>query len=453
MTERPLTPHAVPALHVTTVANATSEPPLAAAESDNPLLFQRLGKGVAGSGVALRAEFSGTNRFHDATTWWSEVVEHATVTNPLGRPGTGLLAMGAFSFSTLSHHRSVLIVPRHVWGTDEHGSWQTTIEVIEHETGGAAVEEDGLATSHAAATNALDNTANKSSRATEPESAAEPAARHNEWHAGQVSEARFLDLVSQAKQAISQGGLHKVVVARDLVRSFEQEPDWRIVLQGLTEAYPDTFVFSLDGFFGASPETLVSLRGEHVSLRVLAGSTARGSHPEEDRAQSEALSTSTKDLDEHQFAVRSVVESLAAANITAVADDNPFSLKLPNLWHLATDVVAKVPEGIGGLRVLQALHPTAAVAGSPTTDALAFLEEHENLDRGRYAGPVGWIDERGDGDWAIALRCAQYDPEAYTLTAYAGAGVVAESDPERELLETGLKFRPITEGAHHNSRP
>jgi len=438
----------VPALRVTTVANATSAPPLAAAESDNPLLFQRLGKGIAGSGVALRAEFSGPDRFHDATTWWSEVVERATVKNALGRPGTGLLAMGAFSFNTLSHDQSVLIVPRHIWGTDEHGSWQTTIEVTEQQ----GTQESGLAASHPLATDS-DNPANTSSRGTEPASAHGSQTPNSEWHAGQVSEERFLDLVSKAKEGISQGGLHKVVVARDLVRSVEQEPDWRLVLQGLTEAYPDTFVFSLDGFFGASPETLVSLRGEHVSLRVLAGSTARGTHPEEDRAQSQALSTSTKDLDEHQFAVRSVVESLAAANITAVADDSPFSLKLPNLWHLATDVVAKVPEGIGGLRVLQALHPTAAVAGSPTADALAFLEEHENLDRGRYAGPVGWIDERGDGDWAIALRCAQYNPEAHTLTAYAGAGVVAESDPERELLETGLKFRPITEAAHHNGQP
>ena len=445
MTAQPLTPHAIPALRVTTLATATTEPPLAAVESDNPLLFQRLGRGVAGSGVALRAEFPGPNRFHDATTWWSEVVRRATVTNALGRPGTGLLAMGAFSFSTLSHHQSVLIVPQQIWGTDEHGSWQTTIEVTEHETGGAAVEKGGLAAPGIAATDTRDNTGDTSPPVAEPASAAELPTPNSYWRAGQVSEARFLDLVSQAKEAISQAGLHKVVVARDLVRDVEQEPDWRLVLQGLTEAYPDTFVFSLDGFFGASPETLVSLRGEHVSLRVLAGSTARGSHPEEDRAQSEALSTSTKDLDEHQFAVRSVVESLAAANITAVADDSPFSLKLPNLWHLATDVVAKVPEGIGGLRVLQALHPTAAVAGSPTTGALAFLDEHENLDRGRYAGPVGWIDERGDGDWAIALRCAQYDPEAHSLTAYAGAGVVAESDPERELLETELKFRPITE--------
>jgi menaquinone-specific isochorismate synthase len=346
----------------------------------------------------------------------------------------------------------VLIVPQHIWGTDEYGSWQTTIEVTEPETGGAAVQKGGIAASGSAATDTSENTANTSSLLPEPASVPGSQTSNSEWHAGQVNEARFLDLVSQAKQAISQGGLHKVVVARDLVRSVEQEPNWRLVLQGLTEAYPDTFVFSLDGFFGASPETLVSLRGEHVSLRVLAGSTARGSQPEEDRGQSEALSTSTKDLDEHQFAVRSVVESLAAANITAVADDSPFSLKLPNLWHLATDVVAKVPEGIGGLRVLQALHPTAAVAGSPTNDALAFLEAQENMDRGRYAGPVGWIDERGDGDWAIALRCAQYDPEAHTLTAYAGAGVVAESDPERELLETGLKFRPITEAAHHNSR-
>jgi menaquinone-specific isochorismate synthase len=121
----------------------------------------------------------------------------------------------------------------------------------------------------------------------------------------------------------------------------------------------------------------------------------------------------------------------------------PFPLALPNLWHLASDVTGTLSDGSSSLDLVAALHPTAAVAGTPTDAALHLIAELEPFDRGRYAGPVGWVSAGGDGEWAVALRCAQID--ASTVRAFAGAGIVADSDPARELAETELKFRPIVE--------
>ncbi len=317
-----------------------------------------------------------------------------------------------------------MLVPEKIIGIDEWGAFETSIDVLSE---------------------SLDT-------------ALPPAPDHKTfgfesgWVAADVSSDRFVSMVSRVKKEIQTGSLHKAVIARDLTRAIPDEFFPGGVLTRLAEAYPDTLVFSVDGLVGASPETLASVRGRHVSLRVLAGSSGRGTNAEDDAEKARALATSQKDLDEHQFAVQSVIHTLHSHGVRAVADDTPFQLKLPNLWHLATDVRAVLPQSCSCLQVIEALHPTAAVAGSPTADALRFIESHEGLDRGRYAGPVGWVDARGDGDWALALRCAQIDRGSHTITAYAGAGIVAESDPVKEHLETELKFQPIIDAVNQELR-
>jgi len=181
-----------------------------------------------------------------------------------------------------------------------------------------------------------------------------------------------------------------------------------------------------------------------VTARVLAGSSARGIDAASDESAAIALATSAKDLDEHQYAVQSVLASLRPHSPTVVASELPFTLKLPNLWHLASDVEGDVTDGSTALDLVAALHPTAAVAGTPTRAALSLIEALEPFDRGRYAGPVGWVGANGDGEWAVAVRSAQVSPDGQ-VTAYAGAGIVAESVPERELVETRLKFKPVVE--------
>jgi menaquinone-specific isochorismate synthase len=220
--------------------------------------------------------------------------------------------------------------------------------------------------------------------------------------------------------------------------------DLRRVLLELALGYPDTWTFAVDGHLGSSPETLVRVAEGTATARVLAGSHARGADAEADAAAALELATSSKDLDEHRYAVESVLAALRPHGPGITASELPFTLKLPNLWHLASDVAGRLSDGSGALDLVAALHPTAAVAGTPTAAAVATIRELEPFDRGRYAGPVGWVDQSGDGKWAISLRSAEVDADG-TLTAYAGAGIVAESDPDRELAETKLKFRPIVE--------
>ena len=250
--------------------------------------------------------------------------------------------------------------------------------------------------------------------------------------------------VDTAVARIRGGELSKVVLARELVGHLPADADLRRVIGDLALGYPDCWTFGIDGFFGSSPETLVSVNQGSVTARVLAGSAARGTDAASDQDAATALATSAKDQDEHQYAVQSVLAALRAHSPNVIASEVPFTLKLPNLWHLASDVDGTLTDGSTALDLIAAVHPTAAVAGTPTAAALTVIEELEPFDRGRYAGPVGWVGADGDGEWAIALRSAQVLPDG-DVTAYAGAGIVAESDPERELMETKMKFRPIVE--------
>ena len=210
--------------------------------------------------------------------------------------------------------------------------------------------------------------------------------------------------------AIAAGEVSKVVLARDLVGSVPagvgpapaRRAPWR-------RATPTAGRIAVDGIIGASPETLVTVSGGTVTARVLAGTAPRGADADADTAASLALATSAKDQDEHLYAVQSVLASLRPHTSALAASEQPFTLKLPNVFHLATDVEGELTGGASALDLVAALHPTAAVAGTPTDAALEVIRRLEPFDRGRYAGPVGWVDANGDGEWAIALRCAQFD--------------------------------------------
>lgn len=412
-------PNSLPVL--TAITQSSKHSALTALRNTGDLLvFQRRGRGLIGTGELVRAEFSGPERFKEAEAWWMALCDRATVRDAVRRPSSGLAAFGAFTFSSESEHKSVLIVPEKIIGIDELGAFETQIMSTS-----PAIEAGGTSRK-------------KLSRTTGSSS----------WIPSAVTENHFLSLVALAKTQIQSGNLHKVVVARDLVRGIYSDSAVKEIVEKLLGAYPNTFVFLVDGLVGASPETLASVRGKTISLRVLAGSAPRGVSEQDDQKKANDLATSTKHLDEHRFAVQNVLHTLERDGITAAADDVPFQLKLPNLWHLATDIRAVLPQASNSIQVIGALHPTAAVAGSPTDAALDFIHTHESLDRGRYAGPVGWVDANGDGDWAIALRCGQIDRKNKQITAYAGAGIIAESDATAEFLETELKFRPIVDAVN-----
>lgn len=379
------------------------------------LLWLRKGDGFAGFGTALRWEFTGAERMADAAAAWRELAGRATVSDEVGLPGTGLVAFGTFAFSDDSAAPSVLIVPEVVIGRRDGRGWMTRIGA-----GGA-------------------QTASAPPAAPTP---AEPVTIR--FDPGDLAPGAYLTAVSRAIERISAGELEKVVLARDLVGRLPAGAGIGGALEALAAGYPDCWTFTIDGFFGSSPETLVKVHDGTVSARVLAGSGARGTDAASDLEASVALATSAKDQDEHEYAVQSVLAALRPHSPGVTASEVPFTLRLPNLWHLASDVEGELSDDSGSLDLAAALHPTAAVAGTPTADAVAAIAELEGFDRGRYAGPVGWIGADGDGEWAIALRCAQAEPDG-TVRAFAGAGIVAESVPEHELAETTMKFRPIVE--------
>ncbi|WP_307807079.1 isochorismate synthase [Naasia sp. SYSU D00057] len=382
------------------------------ADPRRPLLWLRDGDGFVGLGEALRLEFSGPDRFRDARRAWTELAARAVVDDAVGLPGTGLVAFGAFAFAGSSESVSALIVPRVVVGRRGGVGWITRID------------DDG------------DEVAAPSPLTTEGYGVG--------FTAGRMTPDGYRAAVRSALGDIDGGELGKVVLSRDVVGRLPVGADLRTALDRLATGYPDCWTFAVDGLVGASPETLVRARGGRVAARVLAGSTARGTDTASDAAQANALLISAKDLDEHDFAVVSVLSSLAPYAGELRSSPAPFPLMLPNVWHLASDVDGRLANGTGTLDLLEALHPTAAVAGSPTDEALSRIAALEPFDRGRYAGPVGWVDAKGDGEWAVALRCAQVDADG-TVTGYAGAGIVGGSDPERELAETSLKLRPVLE--------
>jgi menaquinone-specific isochorismate synthase len=202
------------------------------------------------------------------------------------------------------------------------------------------------------------------------------------------------------------------------------------------------WTFHVDGMFGASPEMLVRREKGLVTSRVLAGTIRRTGDDEHDLTLAATLARSSKDLEEHEYAVRSVTDALEPYCSSMTVPESPFVLHLPNVMHLATDVAGVVRDsGATVLELAAALHPSAAVGGTPTKVAVEMIAEIEGMDRGRYAGPVGWMDAHGDGEFAIALRSAEIDGNRVRL--FAGCGIVADSDPEAELAETQAKFVPV----------
>lgn len=256
-----------------------------------------------------------------------------------------------------------------------------------------------------------------------------------------LSEIGWLDAVARATDAIGRGVFDKVVLARDVHVWSEAPFDLPAIVGRLALRFPSCFTFLSDGLVGASPERLIERNGPRVRSTVLAGSAKRGSDGSEDDALGDALLASTKDANEHRFAVASVSEVLDPLCRTSLGVDGPRLLRLANVQHLATEFTGRLRSDLSALQVAGRLHPTAAVGGLPRTPSLRFIKEVEGLDRGRYTGPVGWVNADGDGEWAIALRCAELDGSRGRL--FAGGGIVSDSLPEEELEETRLKLRAM----------
>ena len=261
-----------------------------------------------------------------------------------------------------------------------------------------------------------------------------------------VDRAHWLTSVGAVAGEVRDGAYEKAVLAA----SREIEADGAIAvgaaLARLRDDYPHCHLFTVSvgeaTFLGASPELLVSLRDGVVRSLGLAGSASRGADATEDEAMGQALLGSAKDRIEHETVVRALREGLAPLTQHLRAPNQPSLLKLRNIQHLATDVTAEATDGVDVLALVAGLHPTPAVCGYPSAAARAVIESHETFDRGWYAGPVGWMDARGDGEFAVGLRSALVRGRQAWL--FAGAGIMGDSVPALELAEIEMKFQPLT---------
>ncbi len=383
--------------------------------AEENVCWVRRGDGMVGWGVAARLQVRGVERFARTQRWWTELCERLAIDDSVSVPGTGPIAFASYSFDPSDE--SEVIVPRVLIGQRSGQTWVTVIH-------GAGESASFTPTSH------------------EHEFASPTSVT---WHDGALSAPEWEKIVGRAVERINAGELDKVVLARDVVARVEGPLDKRAILTRLARDYPTCWTFEIAGLVGATPELLVRRTGDLVTSRVLAGTVRRRGDAEADYGLAQELLASDKDLAEHAYAVRSVARSLAAHCTDMDVPEYPTVLELANVQHLATDVTGRLADDASLLALAASLHPTAAVCGTPTERALGVIAELEGMSRDRYAGPVGWFDARGDGEFGIALRCAHVDEQAGKVRAFAGCGIVAGSDPERELGESWAKLVPIRE--------
>ncbi|HWE57454.1 MAG TPA: isochorismate synthase [Acidimicrobiales bacterium] len=389
------------------------EPPdLLAQAGEDGLLFREENGGLAGRGQALRIDLPGLWDT-DAVAEASAVLAEIETDDPVGRPGTGPVAIGALPFDpTAPGH---LIVPRRIFGRDGDVGWLTTVEPYDAGPSPVDVGPDPVAPADPP-----------------DEFRLTPTMTHADWK----------DVIAAAVETLDRGDLDKVVLARRIDIEGNRPFVVSDVLERLAALYPSCMVYSVEGFLGASPELLIRRHGDQIVSHPLAGTVARSGDAHGDELLVARLMESTKIRHEHRLVVDAIAASLEPLSESLSVPETPSVLGLRNVSHLATHITGRLGrERPSALELAARLHPTPAVGGAPTEAARHYMQKVEGFDRGRYAGPVGWIDGRGDGCFALGIRCAQVSGDHASL--YAGNGIVRGSDPADELAETQLKLQAL----------
>ncbi len=395
----------------------------------------RGGEGMIGLGIAASTTATGPGRFDALAMFWDSLI--ASRKHLDNRHGP--VALVSVAFSKDSESASRLLVPE-VLIRREGG--KTTLLIISDtpQPESQVLDQHGLRLEP----NGLLHAAGSLPAADLPETRLLP---------GVQSERQYLSAIAAGLTAIHDGTVDKLVLARDVLVTAETPIATGTLLSRLATEYPQTWTYCLGAgpdapqtLLGATPEMLVRLRGTHLSSRVLAGTI--------DRAQrTSTLLRDAKQHREHDLAVTSLLEQLRPITETLQSPSEPSVLQLPNVYHLASDITGTLAEDSAGrlpspLKVAEAAHPTAAVCGTPTTTAADLIAQLEGVDRGPYAGPVGWMDGEGNADFGIALRGGVFEGDVtpaggHSMRIFAGCGVVAGSEPESELAETKIKLKPM----------
>jgi menaquinone-specific isochorismate synthase len=373
--------------------------------------------GLVGIGRRLRLRASGADRFDDLAQQWDALVDAAQVDD----------RVSAIAFDSGSTWESVIDVPEYLLGRRDGRVWLTHV---------CRRDGDGTGDGDAVPGLQLSPTPLRQQRVVTREP-------------GAVSPEKYQQIVARASARLRspEAGERKIVLARDEVVTTEDEIDVRTLLGRLNAEFPSTWAFNVAGLVGATPELLIGVEDGAVHSRVLAGTYRVQEDPQQELAQARAHLGGRKDSVEHSYAIDSLASTLGPVTEELRVDPEPHLLQLANVIHLASDAHGRLRSRADGSRVspfevAKAVHPTAAVGGTPRDRAMELISDFEEMDRGRYAGPVGWVDGYGNGQFGIALRCGQLE-DRNRIRLFAGAGIMPDSDPESELRETDAKFAPM----------
>jgi len=396
---------------------------------------------IAGLGTAAALGSSGAGRFATVAAEWRDLAGRAVMDDPRGPAGTGPIAIGGFSFSdsqsgagpwsaygAASMHVPTLALRR--LGSD---TW-VSLQVCPDPDDSVESLLDGVSS----AVNSLNLSGDLAGLV--------PADSANPPRISSVlSPAHYESAVSGALEAVAEGRITKVVLAREVLVEREAEHDPAAVFAVLREAFPSCFNYAVSRgesvFIGASPELLVRREGARATTIALAGSAPRSADPAVDDHIGERLMRSEKDRREQGIVTERIMASLNPFSVWLAASPEPSIAKVANIQHLASPIRAQLRESVSTLDLLGALHPTPAVGGEPWSEASQVMSEVEGMDRGWYAAPVGWTDLTEDGEFCVALRGALLNGSQ--ARCYAGVGVVEGSDPALELAETELKLQAV----------
>ena len=396
------------------------------------------GMAMAAVGLAASLEGGGAARFSQAGSAYRRLVSEARIDTCPSYPLAAPVALGGFAFDPAApcnpaweaYPDALLILPRFLFLAAEDAAWCTINLNVSEGCDPEATADDVIA-----------EVAELTCVEAPPTGARQPAMRTSMCDESEAWERQVRDIV----QAIQRGAVQKVVLAREVRLRAQDDFDLGTALQRLASTVGLHTLFAVDNgsacMMGTTPERLVRLRGRTVQVDCLAGSAARGDTKPADRLLGEALLRSDKERREHGLVVRTLCEALAAHCFSLHVPDAPRLLRLPDVQHLHTPLQGTLSAGSNVLDLVARLHPTPGVGGVPRSAALELIREQEGLSRGWYAGPIGWVDAQGGGEFVVGIRSALVRGSEAWL--YAGCGIVEGSDPRREYEESCLKLRPM----------
>lgn len=393
---------------------------------------------IIGLGICKQIQSDQSNgRFESVEKEWKRFIDNSIVFNPYEKNATGPVMFGGFSFDPLKpktklwskYSDSLFHVPTYMYSEVNGQAYLTTNVVCTQHDDQSLFEKIGA--ERGAILSSIEGFIPESENVLLKEADINPK--------------KWMDNVETIVEELKAGSLKKVVLARESRLVFKKPIEIERVLANLMKLQKESFIFAFesngDCFIGASPERLIKKYGENVFTTCLAGSIPRGKTKEDDHILGDALLSDQKNLTEHQFVVDMIKEAMEESCTEVELPEKPQLMKMRDIQHLYTPVIGKTRDDASLLALVDRLHPTPALGGLPKKEAVERIREVEELDRGFYAAPLGWMDFRGNGEYAVAIRSGLIQDNEASI--FAGCGVVQDSNAESEYQETKIKFRPM----------